>query len=109
MSNNTLLKAVADRGIEPTERNQLQRFDWLQIALEVFIAEGIEAVRVTRLAEELGVTRGSFYWHFNNRNDLIEALVTYWREKNTHVIIDAVDKADSLNDGIFRFFETLCR
>jgi len=106
MDNQTRLRAVADKGIEPAERNQLKRFDWLVAALELFVAEGIDAVRITRLADELGVTRGSFYWHFSNRDDLIESLVAYWRDKNTSVIVEAVSKANSLSDGIFNFFDT---
>ena len=106
MADQTLLRAVADRGAAQPDRNQLQRFDWLLKALEIFVEEGIDAVRVTRLADELTVTRGSFYWHFSNRDDLIDALVDYWRDKNTSSLIDAFEGAASLSDGIFRFFET---
>ncbi len=101
-----LLKAIADRGIQNTERRALQRFDWLQKALDIFVAEGIDAVRITRLAQELGVTRGSFYWHFENRKDLIEALVNYWKDKNTAAITESIHRVTSLEDGIFNFFET---
>jgi AcrR family transcriptional regulator len=106
MTDNQLLRAVAERGISMPERNQLQRFDWLHQALEIFINEGIDAVRITRLANDLGVTRGSFYWHFENRDDLIESLVSYWKDKNTAAITDSITQVSSLTDGIFRFFET---
>jgi AcrR family transcriptional regulator len=106
MPDNSLLKAVAARGAPTPDRKQLQRFDWLQRALEVFVCEGIDAVRITRLADDLGVTRGSFYWHFENREDLIDALVSYWKDKNTAAITQSVAAASSLADGIFRFFET---
>ncbi|MEM7293165.1 MAG: TetR/AcrR family transcriptional regulator [Pseudomonadota bacterium] len=105
MADRALLRAVAERGSETQERTQLQRLDWLSKALDLFVAEGIDAVRITRLANELDVTRGSFYWHFTNRDDLIDALVDYWRGKNTAAITDAFDGAESLSDGIFRFFE----
>ena len=106
MSDTSLLREVAERGASPQERNQLQRFDWLSKALEIFIEEGIDAVRITRLADDLGVTRGSFYWHFRNRKDLIESLVSYWKDKNTAAIVDSMARATTLDDGIFRFFET---
>jgi len=106
MPDTRLLKAVAERGVPSHDRKQLQRFDWLQQALEVFVSAGIDAVRITRLADDLGVTRGSFYWHFENREDLIDALVGYWKDKNTAAITQAVASVDSLADGIFRFFET---
>ena len=101
-----LLKSVAERGNQTPARKQLQRFDWLAQALEIFVSEGIDAVRITRLAGDLGVTRGSFYWHFQNREDLIAALVSFWKDKNTAAIVDAVAAAERLEDGIFGFFET---
>jgi AcrR family transcriptional regulator len=106
MADKALLRLVAERGNASSERKQLQRFDWLLKALDIFITEGIDAVRITRLADELNVTRGSFYWHFSNREDLIDALVAYWKDRNTNAIVDAVTTAESLSDGIFRFFET---
>ena len=106
MPDSKLLRAVAERGAPAPERNQLQRFDWLRTALDIFVAEGIDAVRITRLAADLGVTRGSFYWHFRNREDLINSLVSYWKDKNTAAITASMAQATSLADGIFRFFET---
>ena len=105
MADDTLLREVAGRGAAAQERTGLQRLDWLRAALEIFVAEGIEAVRITRLADTLEVTRGSFYWHFANRDDLIDALVAYWRDKNTRAVVDAVEGADTLSDGILRLFE----
>ena len=105
MSDTSLLRAVAERGVTSPERNQLQRFDWLLKALEIFVEEGIDSIRITRLANELGVTRGSFYWHFQNREDLIDSLVSFWKDKNTAAITDSVAQASSLADGIFHFFE----
>ena len=106
MSDARLLKTVADTGAAHPGRKQLQRVDWLARALELFIDEGIDAVRITGLADDLGVTRGSFYWHFENRKDLIDALVSFWRYKNTDAIVHAVSQAASLVDGILGFFET---
>lgn len=106
MSDANLLEEIANRGITSPERKQLQRVDWLLKALDIFVAEGIDAVRITRLAEDLGVTRGSFYWHFENREDLISALVSYWKDKNTSAITESVANAANLAEGIFRFFET---
>ena len=106
MTDTDLLKAVAERGAHSPERQQLQRFDWLQTALDIFVAEGIDAVRITRLADDLGVTRGSFYWHFRNRRELLDGLVSYWKDKNTAAITESIETASSLADGILRFFET---
>ncbi|MGK7654512.1 TetR/AcrR family transcriptional regulator [Roseovarius sp. B08] len=59
---------------------------------------------MTVLSRSLGVTRGSFYWHFESRESLLDALVHRWRSRNTGVIVDAVSKADSLDDGILALF-----
>jgi len=105
VSDTQLLESVAERGAQAQERGQLRRFDWLQQALDIFVTEGIDAVRITRLADDLAVTRGSFYWHFDNREDLLDALVEFWRNKNTPALGKAVGEAHGLADGIFRFFE----
>ncbi len=54
-------------------------------------AQGADAVRVERLAEALGVTKGSFYWHFKDRNALLEALLEAWQMQATYAIIDQVE------------------
>tara|TARA_B100001123_G_scaffold434315_1_gene560658 strand:- start:477 stop:974 length:498 start_codon:yes stop_codon:yes gene_type:complete len=40
--------------------------------------KGLDGVRIEPLARRLGVTKGSFYWHFKGRQELIEALLDYW-------------------------------
>ncbi|HXQ26513.1 MAG TPA: TetR/AcrR family transcriptional regulator [Candidatus Acidoferrales bacterium] len=54
--------------------------DWLQAALARLSQEGVEAVRVEVLARDLGVSKGSFYWHFRDRGDLLEKLLARWEE-----------------------------
>ena len=62
---------------------QLSRKDWLDEALRALETEGIGGVRILRLATRLGVTRGSFYWHFENRDELLHALLEHWVELST--------------------------
>lgn len=54
---------------------KLGRYDWLTARLQVLAESGIEAVRVEPLAKLMNVTKGSFYWHFRNREDLLEAML----------------------------------
>jgi AcrR family transcriptional regulator len=61
----------------------LGREDWLRAARAELIEGGILAVRVGRLARRLSVTRGSFYWHFENHADLLRQLLRDWRDTNT--------------------------
>jgi AcrR family transcriptional regulator len=74
------------RRTEKTAR-RLGREDWLARALKALETEGVAGVRVESLARSLGVTKGSFYWHFKDRDDLLESLLDYWaNEVNTKVI-----------------------
>ncbi|MEP5089126.1 MAG: helix-turn-helix domain-containing protein, partial [Paracoccaceae bacterium] len=54
----------------PTGR--VSKLDWLRKALEVFETNGIAAVRVVDLAQQLHVAKSGFYWHFKDRRDLLE-------------------------------------
>ena len=67
---------------------RLSRDDWLKGALRM-CEKGIHAVKVAPLAADLGVTTGSFYWHFKNRHELLEALLDYWEREMTDAAIDA--------------------
>lgn len=68
-------------GGEP--RGPLTPADWIARATELLVSEGIEAVRVDVLARRIGVTRGSFYWHFKDREDLLRHLLDAWRSAAT--------------------------
>jgi AcrR family transcriptional regulator len=57
--------------------------DWIAAATEVLVDQGIDHVRVDVLAGQLGVTRGSFYWHFRDRADLLGRVLQTWREHAT--------------------------
>lgn len=57
---------------------RLGRRDWQRAALEALIEDGIAAVTVPRLAERLGVTKGSFYWHFKSVDELLGASLGDW-------------------------------
>ncbi len=67
---------------------RLARDDWLKGALGLCTA-GIDSVKVAPLAEHLGVTTGSFYWHFKNRSELLDALLDYWEREMTDLAVDA--------------------
>jgi AcrR family transcriptional regulator len=71
-----------------TKKPRLCREEWLARALEVLRREGIQGVRVERLARDLGVTKGSFYWHFKDRSDLFGSLLEYWSDRYTGVIVE---------------------
>ena len=66
------------------------RSSWLEVALELLQNDGINAVTVDALAVQLGITRGSFYHHFKDRNDLSKETLEYWKEKWTAEIRDDI-------------------
>lgn len=63
-----------------TPRTQLDRGHWIEGAIEVLAREGVAGLRVEVLAKRCGVTKGSFYWHFKDRQDLLAAVLEHWRE-----------------------------
>ncbi|MFQ5529008.1 MAG: TetR/AcrR family transcriptional regulator [Gemmatimonadota bacterium] len=71
---------------------RLSREDWLARALATLDREGIQGVKVERLAESLGVTKGSFYWHFENLQDLLDSLLNYWSVELTEVTLGELDR-----------------
>jgi AcrR family transcriptional regulator len=56
---------------------------WVVAGLESLRKGGVGEVRVERLAADLGITKGSFYWHFRNRGELLEALLEHWAREMT--------------------------
>ncbi len=76
------------------KRPHLNCVAWIDAALKVMAETGIGAVAVEPLAERLGVTKGSFYWHFSNRDALIHAALSTWEERGTGEIIRRVSGID---------------
>ena len=70
---------------------RLSRQEWIDAGLKAMAGDGVDAVRIERLAAALKVTKGSFYWHFKDRDALLEALLEAWRSRATTAIIDAVE------------------
>ena len=81
--------------------------DWERGALEMIAEEGVGALAVEALARRLGVTKGSFYWHFKNREALLEAALNRWeaddtRELQRHIGAAGEDPRERL-DALFRW------
>lgn len=64
-------------------REPLTPVRWIEAATDVLVDHGIDNVRVDVLATELAVTRGSFYWHFRDREDLLRQVLQNWRDRAT--------------------------
>lgn len=68
-------------------RSTLTREDWVHVAQRTLVKGGVDAVRVDVLAKELNITRGSFYHHFKNRDELLDAILSEWRMRATENVI----------------------
>jgi AcrR family transcriptional regulator len=69
----------------------LNRESWITAALEVLLDEGPDAVAVQPLARLIGATKGSFYWHFTGRDDLLRATLERWEDVSTSDVIAKLD------------------
>jgi AcrR family transcriptional regulator len=70
---------------------RLSRDDWARAALAAIARGGIEAIAVEALAARLGATKGSFYWHFKNRDALIEAALAEWERVSTDAVMELLE------------------
>ena len=73
--------------MEKPARPQLDRAAWTQAALDTLADEGVTGIRVEVLAKRLHVTKGSFYWHFKDRQDLLAGVLETWKDGRIRDII----------------------
>jgi AcrR family transcriptional regulator len=69
------------------------RSAWIEAGLRALADGGPDAVRIEPLARTLGVTRGGFYWHFEHRQALLDALLDEWEQRLVDEVIDRAEKA----------------
>ncbi|KAF7599685.1 MAG: TetR family transcriptional regulator [Candidatus Dactylopiibacterium carminicum] len=65
-------------------RSALDRTNWVNFATTVLARDGLAGVRIESLARELNVTKGSFYWHFRDRQALLNAIIAEWKTARLH-------------------------
>lgn len=73
---------------------RLTRERWLEEGLAVFRSEGPAGLAAERMARRLGVSRGSFYWHFSNSQEFEGAVLGAWEEQWTTRIVNASEAGD---------------
>lgn len=77
------------------------REDWLRLALDTLVTQGIDRVSVLHLARQLDCARSSFYWYFENRDALLDALLEHWQSTNTRALIESAEApAESINFAV---------
>ncbi|MEM9577559.1 MAG: TetR/AcrR family transcriptional regulator [Pseudomonadota bacterium] len=81
------------------------REDWLALAKEVLVRDGIEGVKIKPLGETLNVSRSSFYWYFNSRQDLLDALLEHWQATNTKSLVEMAGRpARTITEAVGNVF-----
>jgi len=68
------------------------RSRWIEVGLRALAAGGPDAVRIEPLAQALGVTRGGFYWHFEDRRALLEEMLNTWERATTDEVLERVER-----------------
>lgn len=68
------------------------RNSWIEAGFQMLAEGGIDSVRVDRISKKIGLTRGSFYWHFKSRAEFLDAMLELWQQKGTHDIIQMVEQ-----------------
>ena len=66
---------------------KVTREDWLNVAMDILVSDGVGEVKILPIGERLDVSRSSFYWYFKSRKDLLDALLAEWESTNTGLLI----------------------
>lgn len=94
---------------KPTEKQSGWRGSedlWLDAAYALLIEAGVDAVKVKPLAERLGMSRTSFYGHFDSREQLLSALIDLWKQKNTGNLVARTEAyAESIAEAMYNLFD----
>jgi AcrR family transcriptional regulator len=86
-------------------RQSLTAEAWSAAALDAMASGGLDAVAVEPLARRLNVTKGSFYWHFPNREALIKAALALWEQRETVDVVSGLDAEPDPYQRIVNLFK----
>ena len=86
----------------------LPRVDWVEAGLAALRGAGFDVIAVEPLAKSLGATKGSFYWHFADRAELVAAVLELWEQRETtdviarfSAIVDPRERLQALGSGAY--------
>lgn len=71
-----------------TKKKRTSKYEWVEAALVVLEREGVDGIKIDRLARNLKIAKSGFYWHFQNRAKLLKEVLSYWRTEYTEVVIN---------------------
>lgn len=88
-----------------TRTQRLSADDWVVAAVEVIALRGLTNLSVEGLARKLGVTKGSFYWHFSDRAELVAVALEMWEQQATLDLIAELEAIDDPAERLRVLFE----
>ncbi|NIP17381.1 MAG: TetR family transcriptional regulator [Xanthomonadales bacterium] len=91
------------------ERTTLSAADWEQAALNMIAEQGIRALAVEPLARRMGITKGSFYWHFPSRESLLEQALNRWEKHDARNLNTSLGAITDPRDRLISFFRRVGR
>lgn len=91
------------------KRTTLSANDWEQQALEVIAEQGITALAIEPLARRMGITKGSFYWHFNSRESLLEQALQSWEQHDARNLATSMNAISDPRERLIGFVRGVSR
>ena len=88
----------------PPRSGRLSADDWASEALEQIAEQGVASVAVEPLARRLGVTKGSFYWHFPSRDALLQAALERWESVEQEAVFGALERVPDPRERLRALF-----
>lgn len=95
--------------VPTTERARLSADSWADAALDLIAEQGVAGLAVEPLARRLGVTKGSFYWHFQTRDALLEAALKRWETRDIEGLIREADRIADPRERLVELFRRTSR
>ncbi len=83
---------TTEKPAETSGNVKVTRQQWLDAALAALLKSGVEGVKIQSLGAELDVSRSSFYWYFDSRQDLLRALLEHWQRTNTAALVTMAER-----------------
>lgn len=86
------------------ERTTLSAADWERAALDLIAEQGVQAMAIEPLARRMGITKGSFYWHFSSRESLLDQALLRWEKHDVRNLNASLGEIDHPRDRLISFF-----
>jgi len=87
-------------------RTRVTPDDWVSVARQTLVRDGVDHVKIAVLAQRLGVARSSFYWYFADRESLLAALLDEWERTNTGMLLQRCRRTSgTISEAMFTVFE----